>query len=227
MKPYYQDDYCTIYHGDCREVLPQLEPVDCVITDPPYGTEALGGGYGRRQLHSTDGRHGRRIVGDADLSAVSDCFSNLKLNDDSWVFTFAAARRMFEVVAILEGLSYEYFGHLVWDKGTPGLGYTIRYAHEDILLFRRGDSPDKTKALISPLRYPSEKGYLHPHSKPVSLLTALAGFTVGTILDPFLGSGTTLRAAKDLGRKAIGIEIEEKYCEIAVERLRQEPLIAA
>lgn len=228
MKPYYQDDYATIYHGDCREILPRLEPVDLVLTDPPYGTENLGGGYGRRQLHTVDGRKGRTIANDCNLGCLMSAAPMLeeKLTAGGWLATYAAARRMFEVhhIFLLAGL--DYIGHVVWDKGAPGLGYTIRYSHEDVLVFRKGTGDAPVDAVISVTRAGVGTGRTneHPHEKPAAVWLRLCQLSMGSILDPFMGSGTVLRAAKDLQRKAVGIEIEEKYCEIAAKRLRQEVL---
>jgi DNA modification methylase len=228
VKPYYQDDYCTIYHGDCREILPFLEPVDLVLTDPPYGTQSLGGGYGRRQIHSKDGRLGRTIQGDEDLKTMEGAFNLIKLTEGAVVCSFVAAQKMMEAAEICLKLKWVYSGELVWDKGVPGLGYTLRYSHESCLVFRCGEKVKPQRAAISLVRFPVshvDTKNKHPHEKPVKFWTnAILLKDTGVILDPFMGSGTTLRAAKDLNRKAIGIEIEEKYCEIAVERLRQEVL---
>lgn len=72
MKPYYQDESVTIYHADCRAVVPELPELGIILTDPPYGTEDLGGGYGRRQNHDPKGRTGRTILGDKNLDVVRD-----------------------------------------------------------------------------------------------------------------------------------------------------------
>jgi DNA modification methylase len=228
MKPYYQDNAVTIYHGDCREILPQLEPVDLVLTDPPYGTEACGGGYGRRQNHDPQGRLGRMIEGDRDLEALTGAaFLLSKVLVDGWCVSFCAPRRMNEVDRIFSVFGFNFQGELIWDKATPGLGYTIRYSHESALVYSLGSTETPDKAVLSVVRQPVshfETEARHPHEKPVSFWTNAANLNAGTILDPFMGSGTTLRAAKDLGRKSIGIEIEEKYCEIAAKRMAQEVL---
>lgn len=225
IKPYYADESCIIILGDCREVLPTLPKVDLVLTDPPYGTNDLAGGYGRRQLHSPDGKLGRMIANDKDLSHVEGAAPLLfyALKEDSWLITFCAARRMFEHGGIFTQAGFNFYGELIWDKGAPGLGYTIRYNHETALVFRKGEAEKEDSALISIIRETAEHD-AHPHEKPVGVLKAMLKLSGGSVLDPFMGSGTTLRAAKDLGRKAIGIEIEEKYCEIAAKRLAQKVL---
>jgi len=227
MKPYYESGGIQIFHGAAQEVLPQLEPVDLVLTDPPYGTEDLGGGYGRRQNHDPNGRHGRRIQGDKDLDAMAEAFLLLPLTSDAYVLTFCAARRMLEVVQICEISKLECWGEIIWDKGTPGLGYTIRYSHESCLALRKADRIKPIRPVMSIVRIlVSRKNthLKHPHEKPVGFWKHCCNLREGAILDPFMGSGSALLAAKDLGRKAIGIEIEERYAEIAARRLEQEVL---
>ena len=126
-----------------------------------------------------------------------------------------------------ESAGWELRSLIVWDKGN-GMGEFWRSSHE-FILFLTKQKPDKLKhgGCFNVLRFPSIKNKNHPAEKPVKLIVELLKASSSedqTILDPFMGSGTTLRAAKDLRRKAVGIEIEEKYCEIAVQRLRQEVL---
>ena len=223
--PYYDDGKgIVIYLGDCRDILPHLPKVDLVLTDPPFGTQELGGGYGRRQLHSVNGRDGRTITNDSDLSVLAESWPLMRpLLQGRFAFIFYAPRRMPEFCDIVRN---EWFGELVWDKCAPGLGYTVRYQHESIAVLKIGE-PEKPSggALISVQRFNRTDVQEHPHEKPIELLKACIEWSQAQlILDPFMGSGTTLRAAKDLGRKCIGIEIEEKYCEIAARRLGQEVL---
>ena len=203
MNPYYEQDGITIYHGDCREVMPEVEAI-ALITDPPYGSDEHGG-YGRRQLGL------QSIENDSDTihrDAALDIWGNRP------AAVFSSPRK--------PPPPGEWSWVLVWDKGRPGLGSPWRWAHE--LIFVRGDW-ENTPGVPSVLRFPappSMREANHPHEKPQGLLAALIrGAPEGTILDPFMGSGTTLRAAKDLGRQAIGIEISEKYCEVAAKRLEQ------
>lgn len=121
----------------------------------------------------------------------------------------------------------EVVGEAVWDKGRPGLGYTIRYAHETILVARFGEVAAPLAPLLSVLRgYRTTETMAdrHPHEKPVEVMARLIEFACpmnGVVLDPFAGSGSALRAAKDSGRRAIGIELVEQWCEVAAENCRQ------
>lgn len=216
-----------IYHADAKMLMSMLPKADMILTDPPYGTQGLGGGYGRRQLHSVDGRNGRTIYGDVDLSEIEAVIPHAyrMLSDDSWCLTFCAARRMLDVGSMFAERGFSFYGELIWDKNSPGLGYTIRYAHESVLCFCKGTAKKSDRPVISVMRESVDRvntAARHPHEKPISVLKSMLLLGHGLVVDPFMGSGSTLRAAKDLGRPAIGIEIEERYCEIAAKRLSQE-----
>lgn len=205
MKPYYSDDYATILHGDCRAVLPHVDAA-VLLSDPPYGLQNVAGSYGR---------HGDTIQNDMDTSVRDEV---LEVWGDRPLLIFSTPR--------LPEPPGHWDHRLIWDKVEPGLnGGPWRLTHENI--FVRGDGWVRVSAgSFSVFRYPTRNGAvdrgLHPHRKPTDLLMALMqAAPPGTVLDPFMGSGTTLVAAKNLGRKSIGIEIEEKYCQIAAERLSQ------
>ena len=203
LKPYYQDDAVTIYCGDCREILPQLDvKVDLVLTDPPYGIGKDG------QKLSTGGHGGRKAY---DFLGWDVCRPDKE--------TFDLILNAGETQIIWGG---NYFADLlppkgkwfVWDKGqrinqSDGeLAWTSFDGALRICTFNR------VELMLDNAE--------HPTQKPLKLITwCIQQTEAQTILDPFMGSGTTLVAAKILGRKAIGIEIEEKYCEIAVKRLNQ------
>jgi site-specific DNA-methyltransferase (adenine-specific) len=205
VKPYYEHAGITIYHGDCREILPGLS-ADMLCLDPPYGTGEHGG-YGRRQLGL------QTIANDADTS-VRDAV--LETWGSRPAVVFGSPRRS-EPPGI-----WDY--RLVWDKRSPGLGSPWRWQHE--MVYCRGrwvNRPGTPSVLsISPIRRMRDRR--HPHEKPVGLMIALLRGSTGSIVDACAGSGATLEAARDLGRHAIGIEMEERYCEIAARRLEQEPL---
>jgi DNA modification methylase len=209
MTPYYEEDGIQIYCGDCREILPTLPKVDLVLTDPPYG---IGLNYGAHD--DSPERYWEWFIPTLDLIR-SVC--------PALVMTHRQ-----DAVRWIQG-----WDHLcVWNK-PMAFGYAINgwLAHwEPIFIF--GVRPNiQIKADRKPARFdvftlntePNKTG--HPCPKPLRLMSELLRtFGGDVILDPFMGSGTTLVAAKQLGRRAIGIELERKYCDIAIERLRQSVL---
>lgn len=223
MRPYYEHAGITIYHGDCREVFPTLPSVDLVVTDPPYvfgiastADEGKAGGWGdlmnSAQFYAVLLREFRRLL--ANRSGAAWVFN-------SWRSFPVLARAAYEAQWGIESL-------MVWDKCWigPGGPRGLRPSYELIALFatdgfsigNRG-IPDIARAKWDP----SKRHWGHSAEKPAALCEMLIRESGGeVVLDPFMGSGTTLRAAKDLGGRAIGIEIEERYCEIAAQRLSQE-----
>lgn len=200
MKPYYEDCGITIYHACCREVLPTLERVDLVLTDPPYGILSETGSAATRR--SGGNRDNGNILWDVQPSIAT--IANI-LDCDSAKMIWGGCH--FDLPPTV--------GYLIWDKQIDGLNFgecefcwtSLKFAPR---IFRyRAVGVDG--------------GKVHPTQKPVALMKWCIGFAPHTksILDHFMGSGTTLVAAKELGRKAIGIELEEKYCEIAAKRLAQ------
>ena len=222
IEPYYQDDACAIYHGDCREILPQLEPVDLVLTDPPYGTNTR---VNNDRFKPTRGDWWSGINDRSKLQSRVPVYGDDKPFNPEFLLDFPQL--------ILWGANNfasklpDSPGWFVWDKRRKieGSSWPLSSAElawtntcKGIHVFRH--------RWFGLLRENQNEPHLHPTQKPVTLMEWCIRRVKNAqvILDPFMGSGTTLRAAKDLGRKAIGIEIEEKYCEIAVERLRQEAL---
>ena len=209
MKPYYEQDGITIYHGDCREVLPGLT-FDVIVTDPPYGIDYTGA---PQNLGGLDYGH---MVGDISFElarwvlAVPSMqtvvfgaheFPHLLGPGGQW---FCWDKRLSEAADRMVGTPFE----LAWCS-LSGKNVMLRCLHGGAI----SAADDGTKTHVR---------RTHPTEKPVPMLRQLLSCCVGgTVLDPFMGSGTTLRAAKDLGRRAIGIEIEERYCEIAAKRLAQ------
>jgi site-specific DNA-methyltransferase (adenine-specific) len=207
VKPYFEDKDVQIFLGDCRDILPSLPKVDLVLTDPPYGIDY-------QSARRTGPFRKDKIHGD-------DSFP-------SWIFEELHPRIAMFVWCRWDNLRLlpPPKSFIVWDKGNhsmgdlkheygrqweavafyPGPEHAFRYRPKDIMYFMRVD-PMKLQ---------------HPNEKPIGAIVPLIDAHDGDlILDPFMGSGTTLRAAKDLGRKAIGIEIEERYCEIAAKRMSQ------
>ena len=215
MKPYYDYAGITIYHGDCREVLPTLGKFDLLLTDPPYEVEARGGAIGSRRKYLADIH--QHIDSGFDINMV-DQFPN-------WI-VFCAKKQL---VRLLQKAEKKVWSLVTWNKPNPTPLYEgtylpdteyIIHAYSSGMLF--GDYKDKSRFIV---HRSVRNNFNHPTVKPLAVIIKmmkLGSQKNHAILDPFMGSGTTLRAAKDLGRKAVGIEIEEKYCEIAAQRLSQE-----
>lgn len=237
MTPYYDDGTCVIYHGDCREVMPL--DADACITDPPYGMSKYASDtlvLDAPLLHDWLRAHRALAVFGWPELLVQICVG-AQVSPTQWVTwwpTNGALRSMHAAGLHRESEAIAIWGPIIavprvpratsamraWNSrhGAPG---AYEYAY-DVDTRRVGDVwTDFAPGLgTSGTR-------LHPNQKPVPLLARLIAMmsdAADTILDPFMGSGTTLRAAKDLGRRAIGIEIEERYCEIAAKRLAQEVL---
>ena len=213
MKPYYEADGITIYHGDCREVLPSLS-ADVVMTDPPYGVDLDTTRTARQPKRAKNGtlRTGRDhapIEGDRELFDPSFLLSlpcclfgaNFyadRLPPGRWHVWDKTGGGIAPT-----GLNNEF--EVVWTSYPSGRSRVFRVEWAGVR--RINNHPDS---------------FMHPAQKPTSLMALLIqDAPPGVILDPFMGSGSTLRAAKDLGRKAIGVEISEAYCEIAANRLAQ------
>jgi hypothetical protein len=215
----YQDDFTTILHGDSRQLIHDvvtdlgLEPA-ALVTDPPYG-------YAYASNMPTSSWKGEQIANDADTTARDDVLAawgdRPALVFGSWKRDRPSGTR----------------NVLVWDKGdSPGMGdLTLPwgYSHEEIYVLGEGFEGKRGGSV---LRYqkipPSERaGRWHPNEKPIPLMRDLIAKCPpgAVIVDAFMGSGSTLRAAKDLGRRAVGIELERKWCEVARSRLAQESLL--
>jgi site-specific DNA-methyltransferase (adenine-specific) len=205
-KPYYDHAGIQIYHGDCREIIPSLPPVDLVLTDPPYGMDF--------QSNYRIVKHDR-LVGDSALPVDLILAAIAKALYASYVCC-----RWDNLVDMPRPKSL-----IAWIKNNWSMG-DLEHEHGrqwEAVCFYPGPSHQFVRRIPDVVRADRTGNVLHPTEKPVGLFTQIIQANVGeTILDPFMGSGTTLRAAKDLGRKAIGIEIEERYAEIAAKRLGQE-----
>jgi DNA modification methylase len=214
LTPYYQDDSATIYHGDCRDILPDLS-ADVILTDPPYGLDITYDGYDDTQPNL------------------------LQLIDEVLPLMRAAA----PVVALTPGVTnMQAYPPATWclawtwpHTGTRGKwgfsqwGPILVYGPDPFLKNRMGARPDVVRCGATQSVGPAEwtpDG--HPCPKPLvawrQIMERVCPIPGSVILDPFMGSGTTLRAAKDLGHRSIGIEMSERYCELAAGRLAQEVL---
>lgn len=228
MTPYYQDGSCVIYHGDAREILPTLPKVDLVLTDPPYGVDG--------KLNSKT-----KTRWAISFKRAKNAYGTFT-DSPEYVYNvvvpgFKMALKKATRAILTPGnkcLTFypapDSFGSF-WQPASVGLQAWGRSDSQPIFYY--GAFPRESRLIPGQslswklTETPERNG--HPCPKPYKawLRLAMLGSLDGeTILDPFMGSGTTLRAAKDLGRKAIGIEIEERYCEIAAKRLAQEVLFA-
>lgn len=217
MVPYYRDDHVTIYHGDCLELSEWLAAA-VMVTDPPYG---IAWRRGRNRARSSRPHAG--IAGDAS-AATRDAALERWAPRPAVVFgSFAAP--------------FPAYRHLlVWQKPADAgvVGSTTGWRRDVEPMFIVGDWPQRVAGPSSVIRSTipnignpsSPAGQTgHPHAKPVDLMRyLLAACPPGVVADPFMGSGSTLRAAKDMGRHAIGVELEERYCEVAARRCAQEVL---
>jgi len=219
MKAYYQDKWVTIYHGDCREILPQLDvKVDLVLTDPPYGIN-----------YQSNYRSVKfaRLAGDDKLSF--EWLRKATLTENGSFYVFANEVSLDDTRQSIRQIGFNTLRLLVWDKGSTTAGNLDDYASrcEFIVYSKRKYAKlrgSRDSNLISiPRVHPTV--LQHPTEKPEMLISYLIMKSTDyeeTILDPFLGSGTTCFCAKKLNRYSIGIEIEERYCEIAAKRCCQE-----
>lgn len=213
MSLFYEDEFVELHHGDCRAVRGWTR-ADVLVTDPPYGIAWSIGNHPKRGSVAHAG-----IANDAD-TACRDAALALWGDKPAAVFgTWAEqvpdARQT-----------------LVWRKPPDSgvIGSTTGYRRDTELIFLLGAWPKRPASLSSVFITDAGMGsYLngHPHAKPTGLLEPLIEGAEGVVADPFAGSGSTLVAAKAMGRRCIGVELEERYCEIAARRLAQDTLFAA
>ena len=262
MKPYYKDSAVTIYHGDCREILPSLPKVDLVLTSPPYDDMR---DYG----DSFVGFPWEQFITPIQMALVSD--GMLVWNVACQHVEGGETGNSFRQALAFMGTGMKLHDTMIYEKPSFSFPESNRYPQTFEYMFVFANGKVKTFNAIKDRKNIHAGGKVHGTQRqkdgstskatgsgkilvengvrhnvwrinnrarednagnPAPFPIALAADHItswtnpgATILDPFMGSGTTLRAAKDLGRKAIGIELEEKYCEIAVKRLRQEVLL--
>lgn len=210
MKPYFEDDLVTLYHGDCLEITEWLA-ADVLVTDPPYGMAYVS------NKSKYDGP--TEAIANDNSTEIRDLVIDMWAEKSALIFGTWKVARPKNVKQLI-----------IWDKGdVPGMGdLSLPWGptHEEIYVMgntngfygKRGGAVIRANTLgAMDSRRPA-----HPTPKPVALMERLIEKTVGVIADPFAGSGATLVAARNLGRKVIGVELEEKYCEIIANRLSQQ-----
>ena len=205
FEPYYDKDGITIYNADCRQVLPFLGRFDIVLSDPPYGMEF-------QSNHRTI-KH-EKIAGDESLPLSLIWLAMQKSKRCSYFFCrWDNLQQMPKPKSVL-----------AWVKNNWSMG-DLKHEHGrmwEACCFYPTESHEFIKRIPDVLHHARTGNDLHPTQKPEGLLREIIRANVGqTILDPFMGSGTTLVASKLEGRSAVGIEINEKYCESAAKRLEQ------
>lgn len=218
MNAYYQDDYVTLYHGDCLEVTEWLG-ADVLVTDPPYGVAWLTRGtYGGKMNGKGAVREKNAIASDKDTSARDDV---VEAWGDKPAIVFGTSR-------VSRPAKTEHV--LIWHKAGMPPGPTnaaFMSQHEEIYVwgsgFRKSSPPLRSVITTNEHRPTAVMEAGHPTPKPIGLMeTLIDRCPAGVIADPFAGSGATLLAARNLGRKVIGVELEEKYCELMAKRLSQQ-----
>lgn len=222
MKPYYQHAGITIYHGDCRDVLPHLPKVSTLLTDPPYG---IGYGYHGEFKDTPEGyaawmwptiEIAESLLDECGVAAVFQSAKHARI----WATWFPRDWRLIAIPKV--------FVQMNTALVTWATDYVLFWTMAGAPRGRQEWQPMPARDwFVSHETAIPRKGYERGHTCPrprdmMAYLVSILARPDGLILDPFCGSGTTLVAAKDLERCAIGIEIEEKYCEIAAKRLSQE-----
>ncbi len=223
--PYYEDESCAIYHGDCRDILPYLPEADLVLTDPPYAEATHAGARSHRDVN----------VASINFASIDDEFMRtwlLAVKCRGWTVANVDWRH----IPALEsqpptGMRFVRFGIWVKPNGAPQFtgdrpatgweAVAILHADNGKMQWNGGGNRAVWTCNVTHGDHPTEKPL-----RLVSQWVSLFSNEGALVVDPFSGSGTTLVAARNLGRRAIGIEIEERYCEIAVERLAQQMLFA-
>ncbi len=184
--------------------------VGAVISDPPYGIEDIVGGYGRK---------GFTIANDKTIDVCAKMAHMVaELYTDIWMMTFYSCR--ISPIFFKAMPSEHYFGEIVWDKKAPGMGKQIRYQHENVAVFQLGEPAPLLDTFSVMQHYRSDELALHAHQKPTGLMKRLVNLTPGgTVLDPFMGSGSTGVACVKLGRPFIGIELDASHFATACKRI--------
>jgi site-specific DNA-methyltransferase (adenine-specific) len=256
LKPYYQDAQVTLYHADCRSVLPELSPVDVVITSPPYNLGAApwahlghwrqsGSAGGKKKWPggvsasggAQYGQHKDAVPWPEYVTWQRELLALLwsKLTDNGAIFynhkprvigtkLWTPLELIPEDAELRQILTWARPGGMNFNATAfvPTYEWILLLAKPEFRLRSKGASGLGDVWQMVPDRNP------HPAPFPLALpAKVLSAVNAQSVLDPFCGSGTTLRAAKNLGLQAVGIEIEERFCEMAAQRLRQEVLFAA
>lgn len=243
--PYYEDEWVTLYHGDCLEVMAELEAVQHVITDPPYSEHVHGSARRRNITHRDRGaRYGADTRRKVDLGFThltpelrTACAMRFAELAERWVLTFSDIESAPLWRGDMEAAGLDYVRTGAWIKigstpqfsgDRPATGFeAITICHPKGRKRWNGGGKHAVWSVPIVLDRGNNGARLHTTQKPEELMLSLVDLFTDPgdiILDAFAGSGTTLVAAKSLGRRAIGVEMDERYCETAAKRLHQEVL---
>lgn len=244
-EPYYADEHVTLYHGDCRQIMLTLGPVDCIVADPPYGETSL----------PWDRWPDGWVAAATEVTRSMRCFGSMRMflrrfaefdpywklsQDVVWRKENGSARTTDRFRRTHEIATHWYWGR--WDEchhetpretvGRPKLRTEWKRPEASYVQGQFGSrvwDDDGTRLMRSVINAPNMTGHAtHPTEKPISILDPLIRYACppgGTVLDPFAGSGSTAEAARQSGRRAVLIEADERYCELIVRRMAQGVLI--
>ena len=239
MQPYYSDDHVTIWHGDAFDILPTLSGIGAVVTDPPYSS---GGQYRGDRTQGTVTKYvqGGTLAYRPEFGGDHFDQRTFLMWAEGWLrasrmasvasavlCSFIDWRQLPALTDAVQFAGWTWKGVAVWDKGfgrpTPG---RFSNAAEYVVWGSNGPMSERDAYPPGIFRSPIVQDKDHIAQKPLDVMKWVLGVvpTGAVVLDPFMGSGTTLAAAKSLGMRAIGIEVDERYCEVAAKRLSQEVL---
>lgn len=225
-----------IWHGDSRELCARLKSnVNCVITDPPFGVDNLS-----KQAVTPHGKEwARKIANDESPEVAIATFNEVmdvllpKTTPNADLYIFTAHQVLKEWLEVADSLGRHGFRRsamLIWEKGEPGMGDTDSWGmgHEVILFLKKGNRvmTDRRRSGVIHVPPVPAKKLIHPHEKPVALIDMFVRHSTSRgdfVVDPFSGSGATIRSAKGLGRSALGIEYDEKNFRLAHTALHTQP----
>ena len=224
MKPTWESEGVQLYLGDCLQIMPELAGVDAVVTDPPYG-------IGYQSAWRTDSERFAHIAGDASVSLGWVAVSRRCVGQRGCVFVFCRwdVAEAFRVALAAE---WDLRSQVIWDRGIHGLGdLRAQYGprHDTCWFATAGDweFPGKRPTSVYAIDRLAATDLVHPAQKPSGLMARIVldlTCSGDTVLDPFMGSGTTGVACVQTGRKFIGVEIDPGYFEIAKKRISEAQL---
>jgi DNA modification methylase len=235
-EPYYQDACVSLYLGDAREILPDVLPDERQVwlTDPPYSS---GGFQEAGRAGGSIGKMGGATKNDTIATDTLSTRGYMNLMRDVLrhsrhaveVGIFTDWRMWVNTTDAMEYAGLTMRAMIVWSKGNNGIGRPWRNQHELVAYgMREASSKDRVAKHGNVIQCARSGNANHPTEKPLELVRKIVdNMGEELVVDPFVGSGTILRAAKDLGRRAIGIELDERYCEVAAQRMCQENLFGA